>query len=223
MSSPEKPKSPQGIKAADLHDGMSIEQIEQSMSLKHVEFARKYVISLDAAKSAAEVGYYGRTAYRDLLSNPKVELYIRKLQKQMADRFVITADRVIQELCKIGFANVQDLYDTEGRLKSPMDLHPNVSAAISEITEEMVGIDPISTKPLIKRKYKLHSKEGALDKLARHLGLYEKDNAQKSNAQVVFYIPNNGRDKKLDQMRGIDDAEVITQNPNKNVNIKGAP
>jgi phage terminase small subunit len=211
----EKPKSPQAIKANDLHDGMTLEEIEQSMSLKHVEFARKYVLSLDAEKSAAEVGYYGRTAYRDLLSNPKIELYIRKLQKQMRDRFVLTADRVIQELCKIGFVNPQDLYDGEGNLKSPVELHPNVAGAIGEITEEMVGIDKPTGKPLIKRKYKFHSKESALDKLARHLGLYERDNKQRSTATVNFYIPTNGRDKKLDQMRGIEDAQVIPTEPKK--------
>jgi phage terminase small subunit len=210
----EKPgRSPQSIKASDLHDGMTIEEIEQSMSLRHVEFARKYVISLDAEKSAAEVGYYGRSAYRDLLSNPKVELYIRKLQKQMRDRFVLTTDRVVQELCKIGFVNPQDLYDSDGRLKSPTELHPNVAGAIAEITEEMVGFDTKTEKPLIKRKYKFHSKESALDKLARHLGLYERDNKQRNTATVNFYIPTNGRDKKLDQMRGIEDAEVVDPKP----------
>jgi phage terminase small subunit len=205
----EKPKSPQAIKGSDLHENMSMEEIEQSMSIRHVEFARKYVISLDAEKSAADVGYHGRRAYAELLSNPKVELYIRKLQKQMRDRFVLTADRVIQELCKIGFVNPQDLYDEDGQLKSPSKLHPNVAGALSEITEEMVGIDKATSKPLIKRKYKFHSKESALDKLARHLGLYEKDNSQRPIATVNFYIPTNGRDKKLDQKRGIEEAEVV--------------
>jgi phage terminase small subunit len=206
-------KSPQAIKANDLHEGMSIEEIEQSMSLKHVEFARKYILCLDAEKAAAEVGYYGRTAYRDLLSNPKIDMYIRKLQKQMRDRFVLTSDRVVQELCKIGFINPQELYHEDGRLKAPLEMTANNASAISEITEEMVGIDPISHKPLIKRKYKFHSKEGALDKLARHLGLYEKDNNQRATAIVNFYLPKNGRDTKLDQMRGIEDAEVIKDTP----------
>lgn len=204
-----KQKSPQAIKGNDLHDGMSIEEIEQSMSIRHVEFARKYVISLDAEKSAADVGYYGRRSYAELLTNPKIDLYIRKLQKQMRDRFVLTTDRVIQELCKIGFVNPQDLYDENGHLKSPTKLHPNVAGALSEITEEMVGIDKDTSTPLIKRKYKFHSKESALDKLARHLGLYEKDNSQRPTATVNFYIPTNGRDKKLDQKRGIEDAEVV--------------
>jgi phage terminase small subunit len=216
MSKKEQPKSPQAIKANDLHDGMSIEQIEQSMTLKHVEFARKYVLTLDAEKAAADVGYYGRTAYRDLLSNPKIELYIRKLQKQMSDRFKITADTVIQELAKIAFINPQQLYDDNGHLKAPLDLTPNVAAAISEITEEVVGFDKSVEKPLIKRKYKFHSKEGALDKLARHLGLYEKDNAQKSVTNVMFYLPSNGRDPKLDQMRGIDDAQIVNENQHDN-------
>ncbi|MEI6865552.1 terminase small subunit [Flavicella sp.] len=42
---------------------------------------------------------------------------------------------------------------------------------------------------------KLHGKDWTIEKIAKHIGFYEKDNEQKSTSSVtIFKLPDNGRD-----------------------------
>jgi len=51
----------------------------------------------------------------------------------------------------------------------------------------------ISEAKRVTTKYKLYAKLDAIEKLAKHLGFYEKDNRQKENQQTVIVLPGNGR------------------------------
>jgi phage terminase small subunit len=151
-----------------------------TLTAKQQAFVAEYLIDFNATQAAIRAGYSKKTAevqgYENL-RKPNIAEAIAAAQAARAERTQITADMVVQELAKIGFANMADYLSTGADPHIDLStLTPDQAAAISEVwTEEVGGGD---APMILKRKIKLHSKLDALDKLARHLGIYEKDNRQ---------------------------------------------
>jgi phage terminase small subunit len=100
-------------------------------------------------------------------ANPEIETRISEIQGVMAMRSQATADRVIAELARIGFADITEMVSIErGRLKmkDTKDISPDLRAAIQEIQKGKTGI-----------KVKLHDKIAALQHIGKHLGLFKEN------------------------------------------------
>jgi phage terminase small subunit len=112
-----------------------------------------------------------------LLNKEYVKKYIKARQQEVARKTEVTIEKVVNELAKIGFSNIKDLYTEDGRLLQPHELDRDVASVIQEITirEEIRGDEKVAE--IIK--YKLGDKKGSLDLLMKHLGGYDKDNKQK--------------------------------------------
>ena len=126
-----------------------------------------------------------------LLKNSKVYARVRELQREASKRNELTVDDLIQELKGILFFNPKDLYNEDGCLKPINDLPDEVAACIAslDIEENHFG-EGVQRKA----KVKFHSKLDAIEKLAKHLGFYEKDNRSKEEHKAVIILPHNGRD-----------------------------
>jgi phage terminase small subunit len=87
-----------------------------------------------------------------------------------SQRTEVTADRVLEELAKLAFANMRDFLPRPGETIDLDRLDQDRTAAIAEITiDEFVD----AAGALHRRtRVKLHDKKGALDSLARHLGMF---------------------------------------------------
>jgi len=121
-----------------------------------------------------------------LLSNPKIKARLDYKRGQLAKKADITAERVIAELARIGFANLQDFLDTGNAVQDLTKLPRELTAAVESVQTDIRHDGGKSEGYTEKVKFKLHSKVAALDKLAQHLGLYEADNNQKR--QIVPVI-----------------------------------
>lgn len=145
---------------------------------KNFRFCQEYIIDLNATQSAIRSGYSEDTAGsigHELLKKPEIQAEIGRLQEERAKRTQITADRVIVELGKVAFANIQDYLEEGNKFLDAKSMEADKSAAIESIhiTEtEWEG----GTKTGVK--FKLHDKISALEKIGRHLGIFEKDNEQ---------------------------------------------
>ena len=133
-------------------------------------FVEEYLIDLNATKAAERAGYAPKhatsTASR-LLKRTAVAEAVRLAMDERAKRTQITADRVLREFARIAFADIRSFTGNDGdglTVKSLSALSDDDSAAIAE----MSGSDGK------KFKVKLHDKKHALDRIARHLGLYGK-------------------------------------------------
>lgn len=101
---------------------------------------------------------------------------------ERSKRTEITADKVLQELAKLGFADMKNYLSFRTGLTivgHDKDGDPIVDTAhIIEMkdSEEVDGsvISEVSVKDGAL-KFKLHDKKGALDSIARHLGMFDKD------------------------------------------------
>lgn len=146
---------------------------------KQERFVAEYLIHGDATKAATAAGYSAKTAAQQgyqLLQNPSVAAVLGAKQKKLADKYEVTAERVIRELALIGFANMLDYVSIDSQGLARVDLSGvdrDQAAAIHEIKVESVvgaGDDP---KTVEKVTFKLADKRAALVDLGRHLNLFD--------------------------------------------------
>lgn len=139
---------------------------------KQAAFVSNYLIDLNASAAAVRSGYSPKTAkeqgYR-LLTNVHVAAAIAEAQTARLERNEVSADKVVQELARIAFADPRKLFDANGAIKPLDQIDADTrSALVIEITE---GTDTHGN-PTQQRKVKFADKLVALHKLARHLGLF---------------------------------------------------
>lgn len=149
------------------------------MTDKQVMFAKEYIVDLNATQAAIRAGYSERTAKsigQENLTKPDLQSYIQELMEERSKRTEITADMVLREYAKLGFSNITDylkVVEQEVRTESGMQSYKTVDIfetdsidrskldAVAEIKQTKEGIS-----------LKLHDKKGALDSMARHLGMF---------------------------------------------------
>ncbi len=124
-----------------------------------------------------------RTEAARLLANPCIRSELAAARRDVKRLTQATAERVIQEIAAIAFADVFDLFDhtPDGlALRSFRDVPPEARRAIASLKVKRVvtrtrttdgGETVTETVDVIQ--VRLAQKLAALDKLARHLGLYE--------------------------------------------------
>ena len=146
---------------------------------KQKRFCEEYIIDLNGTQAAIRAGYSKKTANTfasQLLAKSNVQAYVFKLRSNQTKRLEITADKVLQEYAKIGFADLKDFlsFDETGVIfKNSKDVDGTIINEVSsEKTTTITGSgDNQQEVERVKFKMKLHSKSDALEKLARHLNL----------------------------------------------------
>ncbi|MGN0619208.1 MAG: terminase small subunit [Ruminiclostridium sp.] len=134
-------------------------------------FCDEYLIDLNATQAAIRAGYSVETAGSigsENLKKPEISAYIGKAMAERSKRTGITADRVINEIAKVGFVKATDLID------------PNTATIRSEASEEdLACIQSIKVKNTVgadfettEREIKLCDKLKALEQLGRHTGIF---------------------------------------------------
>lgn len=76
---------------------------------KQKKFCDEYLFDFNATQAAIRAGYSEKSAYSigdENLKKPEIQKYISKLQKEAQERSDITRDGIIEELKKIGFAEI---------------------------------------------------------------------------------------------------------------------
>lgn len=144
---------------------------------KQAAFVEEYLKDLNATQAAIRAGYSARTAEAQgsrLLSHVKVAEAVQAAKDARSKRTEITADRVLQELAKIGFADVRRIFAPGGSLLSPTDMDDDTAAAVQSVevverprrnADGEVEIEQI-------KKVRLNDKLGALTQMGRHLGMF---------------------------------------------------
>lgn len=141
-----------------------------ALTPKQEIFADEYLIDLNATR-AYKVAYpkvkkdeTAAAAGARMLRNVKVAEYIQKRMDERSQRTEITQDMVLQELAKIGFANITDFVTIEGpyvKIKETASMPQDKLGVIAGIKEGANGIE-----------IKLNDKEKALELIGRHLGMW---------------------------------------------------
>ena len=143
-----------------------------ALTAKQQMFVKEYLVDLNATQAAIRAGYSEKTAQQigaDNLSKLVISDAIQEAMDARAQRIDITADAILQELAKIGFGNIRNLYAEDKTLMHPSDMPEHVSATIQEVTEESIGS---GESVMLRRKYKISDKRASLELCGKHLKLF---------------------------------------------------
>ena len=112
-----------------------------------------------------------------LMANAKVQQRVKDLMAKAAAANDITTERVLKEVARLAFMDIRKLVRPDGTPKPMTEIDDDTAAAIAGLEVATVGNMEMGVGEILK--FKLADKKGALDMLMRHLGAYERDNAQK--------------------------------------------
>ena len=158
---------------------MTHKQSDCELTEQELRFVVEYVSDGNATRAyRAAFDCTGRStgavmvAASRLVRKCKVREEIRAQHAEARKRLRVTPMRLQRELAAIAFADIGDVLDLsnseEGiRLRSFQDIPPNARKALESVTMKVNGDD----SHIIA--VKLRDKLGALDKLAKLLGLYQ--------------------------------------------------
>ncbi|MCP4620583.1 MAG: terminase small subunit [Bradyrhizobium sp.] len=144
---------------------------------RYERFAQERVkgLSVDAAYVAAGFKAHRGNAHR-LSTKESVKVRIAELQSRVAEKAVVTAERVVAELAKIAFASMGDFVSLTSDGDPIINLSaatPDQMAALSEVTvEDFTDGRGDGARDVRRVKIKLGNKHGALVDLGKHLGLF---------------------------------------------------
>ena len=146
-----------------------------ALTKKQRLFADEYLIDLNATRAYKAVyknckkDEAAKAASSRLLTNVNLVAYIGKRMKDREKRTEISQDKVLEELAKIGFADITDFVTIEQRGQyaqvsvKPTDKIPKDKiGAIAGIKEGANGIE-----------VKTNDKVKALELIGRHLGIFK--------------------------------------------------
>jgi phage terminase small subunit len=106
-----------------------------------------------------------------LLKRPAIRKEIESRMGKVMAKKQITAERVVEELGKIAFANIDDFVDDEYRIRGKPGRRK--MAAVQEVTTDTYFEGKGEDAEEVKRvKLKMYSKLDALGQLGRHFGLF---------------------------------------------------
>ena len=100
----------------------------------------------------------------------KVKTRISTLRAAAEKLSTLEAARVLDEIAKLAHSDVAGIMHPDGSVKLPHELDAATRAAVASFEIDASG----------RIKYRFWDKNAALDKAAKHLGLYEKDNEQQA-------------------------------------------
>ncbi len=137
--------------------------------------------------AALDAGYSAKSAdsiATQLLRDPKVSAFIQSRRTKQLSAVDVSAERILKELARIGFSDLRKAI-TWGRRSAAMvpstEMEEDTALAIQSIKvktkttryKDAEGND-VETH-MVELEPRMYGKLEALDKLARHAGLYKRD------------------------------------------------
>lgn len=152
---------------------------EPKLTDKQALFVQEYIVDLNATQAAIRAGYSEDTAgvigYENL-NKPYIADAIQEAMDLRAERVGITADRVLVELARMGFADIRHIFTASGELRDIATLPDEVAAAVQQVevvTKPSADLDKDGNRTVeYVHKIKLADKKASLELLGKHLKLF---------------------------------------------------
>jgi phage terminase small subunit len=142
-------------------------------------FAHEYVVDLNGSRAAIAAGYSEKGAHvraSELLRNRKVKDLIDQLTAERAKKLGLSADRILEELGRMAFANMLDYVGVQEGGDAYVDLSKltrEQAASIQEITvDEYTEGRGDQARQVKRTRFKLADKRGSLELLGKHLKMF---------------------------------------------------
>ncbi len=192
-------------------------ELFEQLGFRESLFVRAYISEPEPKMAALAAGWtHGEAPIiaRQMMSNPLVRASIRAEQERLQRKFSVSAERVINELARIAFSNMDDFmtvdHDGTRRINLNKASSQEMSAVSSIQLEEILIPQKDEDGPpaaiLRKLKIKLWDKHRALTALGSHLGLkFQGDGTPVDDQDTVFEftmrLGDVGTDRDEEQAR----------------------
>ncbi|WP_010094391.1 terminase small subunit [Ornithinibacillus scapharcae] len=185
---------------------------------KQKRFVEEYLIDLNATQAAIRAGYSKKNADKigpELLGKTRVTEAIEIAKKKRSKRTEITQDRVLNELAKVGFANITDFlsFSTAKTIVGYDDNEPIVDYAHVVQMKDSDEIDgAVISEVQLKDgqlKFKLHDKMKALQDMGRHLGMFT-DKVEHSGETTHNVNHNDLSNLSVEELKQLE--SILTKN-----------
>jgi phage terminase small subunit len=201
-----KPVSNLSKPASNLSEPVS----NPKLSAKQQLFILEYLVDKNATQAAIRAGYSKRTAGAigtEHLQKPHIRAAIAVEIEKQKTRITFTADQVLEEMARVGFADMKDFLEIDegGAIRAfPLDsLAEGKSRIIRKVKEKRTIKSTPEGDQILESTYEfeLCDKVKSLELLARHLGLLH-DKQQIELKQPItfvtkdFYMDKDGEVKE---------------------------
>lgn len=106
-----------------------------------------------------------------LLADTNVSLRVQTIQTAGADRAELDAADITREIKNLALSDIAGIMHADGRVKLPNEMDQVTRSAIASFKIDEYG----------RIEYKFWDKNSALERAAKILGMFEKDNKQKAS------------------------------------------
>lgn len=174
------------------------------MTPKQEAFINEYLIDKNATQAAIRAGYSKKTAEwigPQLLGKSHVRAAVDERLKSLSEKAGLTAELVLASLARELRFDPADLYDEWGNIKPIHEIPEDARKCLVGMETAQVGSPDA---PVMVQKVKWINAANARDQAMKHLGLYEKDNAQKTDPvrDLIMAIQGNSIRPKRKEIEG---------------------
>jgi len=144
---------------------------------RHERFAQELAKGKTQVEAHVLAGYKRNDSNAaQLAANPAIVARVTEINGKAAEKVGVSIQRVLDELSKIGFANMQDYMRSTEAGDPYLDfsqLTPEQAAALAEVTvEDFKDGRGEEARDVRRVKFKLHDKRAALVDIGKHLGMF---------------------------------------------------
>jgi len=140
------------------------------------KFVNNLLKGMDQKNAYIKAGYKARGNSAEskasrLVRNGKVRAVYDKARESAAQKAEVSQQRIMEEYAKVAFLDPRQFFDEDGNLIPVHDLDEDVSAALGgmDVFHRRTASGDIETT----KKIKFLDKKGALDSLARIMGMFK--------------------------------------------------
>lgn len=163
---------------------------------KQARFVEEYLVDLNASAAARRAGYSEKTAGaigRENLQKPTIRAAIDEKLAKRSERTQVTADRVVEELARIGFADPRSLFtwsEERACFVPSRDLTEAEAAAVQAVESDTTHYtrEDGTEEMRLKLKLKTHSKIRALELLGKHMAMFTDRRAEEFGGEPRIEI-----------------------------------
>ena len=160
---------------------------KEAAEQRKAKFVEAYIANGENATAAAiEAGFSAKTAGQQgsrLLKDVKVAEAIQERRKSLVQKYELTSDMVMRTIVQELTFDPAKLYNEDGSLKPLNELDEDTRMVLAGAEFMQVGSPDA---PVFVRKVKWAQRHQARDHAMRFLGMFEKDNKQKTDPITEF-------------------------------------
>jgi phage terminase small subunit len=180
----------------------------KTLTARQQTFVREFMLDLNATQAAIRAGYSQASAYSQgqrLLKNVEIEAAIRDARATAQERSEVMLDDILRELKRIAFTGLSKFIRINDAGEPVLDLSRCTPEDIDLLADLQVDDNGKVRRIRIKQLDKLK----ALETLGKHLGLYDRTNAQPTDrlAQALIEISQRGSVAPITLRSQINDVE----------------